>query len=211
VSAPRRVALAITGASGACYGLAVLARLVRAGCAVHLMITDAGREVLAHEEGIALDPDPSAWPAMLAARAGWDPAAVRGWAVDDWHAPPASGSGGVDAMIVAPCSMGTLARIAHGMSTNLVERAADVMLKERRPLVLVPRETPLSAVQLRNMLALAEAGAAIAPACPGFYHRPRTIADLVRFVAERALRLAGVGALSVRWGKEDRDEGPLDG
>ncbi len=201
------MALAITGASGGAYGLAVLGLLMREGFFVHLMISDAGREVLAHEEGLALSADPRTWPEALARHGGWGQGRLRAWRVDDWHAPVASGSGGVRAMLIAPCSMGTLARIAHGASTNLIERAADVMLKERRPLVLVPREMPISAVHLRNMLMLAESGAVIAPACPGFYHRPKSVEDLVRFVAERALAAAGIDRLSVRWGKEDDDEG----
>ena len=122
---------------------------------------------------------------------------------EDWMAPVASGSNPADAMAICPCTMGTLAAIAGGLADNLIERAADVMLKERRPLVLVPRETPLSAIHLENMLKLARAGAVILPPAPGFYDRPASIADLVDFVVARVLDQLGVPhALGPRWGEE---------
>ena len=127
---------------------------------------------------------------------------------DDWMAPMASGSNPGDAMAICPCTMGTLGAVANGMADNLIERAADVMLKERRPLVLVPRETPLSAIHLENMLKLARAGAVILPPAPGFYTRPRTIDDVVDFVVARVLDHLGVPhALVPRWG--DARETPM--
>ena len=122
---------------------------------------------------------------------------------DDWLAPMASGSNPGDAMVICPCTMGTLGAIANGLADNLIERAGDVMLKERRPLVLVPRETPLSAIHLENMLKLARAGAVILPPAPGFYAHPRSIADLVDFVVARILDHIGVpNTLTPRWGEQ---------
>jgi 4-hydroxy-3-polyprenylbenzoate decarboxylase len=130
---------------------------------------------------------------------------------EDWMAPVASGSNPADAMVICPCSMGTLAAVAHGLADNLIERAADVMLKERRPLVLVPRETPFSVIHLENMLALARAGAAIVPPSPGFYDRPELVADLVDFVVARVLdQLAVPHRLGPRWG-DHRQEAPPGG
>ncbi|MPY86630.1 MAG: UbiX family flavin prenyltransferase [Luteitalea sp.] len=185
------IALAITGASGALYGVRVLAALLERGCDIDLVVTDFGRRLLRDELGEAAAVDRLA--DYLARRYG--PRVAEGRVAlhsnKDLGARIASGSGGADAMVVVPCSMKTLAGIAHGLSRNLVERAADVMLKERRPLVLVPRETPLSLPQLRNMLLCGEAGAHVLPAMPAFYQLPRTLDDLADFMAGKVLSALG--------------------
>jgi 4-hydroxy-3-polyprenylbenzoate decarboxylase len=141
---------------------------------------------------------------MFSERYGARDGQIAVFARDDWLAPVASGSNPADAMAVCPCTVGTLGAIAHGLADNLIERAADVMLKERRPLVLVPRETPLSAIHLENMLKLANAGAVILPPAPGFYMQPQSVADLVDFVVARVLdQLHVPHELVPRWG-EDR-------
>ena len=197
-----RVLLAIAGASGAVYGVRCASLLLDRGAELHVLVTPTAWEILAAEVG-----DGKA-PAALAARKRWLARLVssarpfRLHAEDDFRIPFASGSNPPDAMIVAPCSMGTLARIAHGISASVLARCADVVLKERKPLVLVARETPLSVIHLENMLQLARAGAHILPACPGFYHRPEKVSDLVDFVASRALSRAGVEAgVLPRWGE----------
>lgn len=185
-AAPTRVVLAITGASGAVYGAAILAALVAAGVRVELVVSPPGQRVARDELGHAWD------AAALRERLGRTASAVTLHAPDDIGAPIASGSFPTAGMIVAPCSMGSAGRIAAGLSDGLVERAADVHLKERRRLVLVVRETPLSTLHLENLLRLSRAGATVLPAAPGFYAKPAAIDDLVRFVAERALAAAGL-------------------
>ena len=182
----------ITGASGAPYAVRVLRALCEAGAPVRLIVSGYGWRLLEEESGI------SGADALKAATGDWSN--VELYDALDRGATPASGSAPSRGMVVCPCSMGTLASIAAGTSRNLVERAADVALKERRPLVLVPRETPLSLIHLENMVRLTRAGATILPAAPGFYHRPRSIDDLVDFVAARVLDHLGVEhALGRRW------------
>ena len=199
-----RVLLGISGASGAVYGVRVASLLLGCGADLHVLVTKTGWEILAAEVG------DGKIPASLSGRKRWLAGRVSGsgpfrlYAEDDFRIPFASGSNPPDALIVAPCSMGTLARIAHGVSSSVLTRCADVALKERKPLVLVARETPLSTVHLENMLALARAGAHVLPACPGFYHRPATVSALVDFVASRALACAGIDAGALpRWGEEE--------
>lgn len=185
----RRIVLAITGASGALYAVRTLAALLEAGETVDVVATEYGRRLLVDEMGPEAKID--GLQALLERKYG-DGVRRGRWTVHsnkDLGARIASGSRGADAMVVVPCSMKTLAAIAHGLSRSLVERAADVMLKERRPLIVVPRETPLSLPQLRNMVACAEAGAIVVPAMPGFYQQPRTIDDLADFMAGRILSL----------------------
>jgi 4-hydroxy-3-polyprenylbenzoate decarboxylase len=183
----RNVALAVTGASGALYAVRTLAAFMEQGCHVDLVMSEFGRRLLRDEVGEAATPD--RLQELLVAKYG--PGVERGsfelHSHRDQGAKLASGSQRCEAMVVVPCSMKTLAAIAHGLSRNLVERAADVMLKERRPLVLVPRETPLSLMQLKNMVACAEAGATILPAMPGFYQHPRSLDDLAAFMAGKIL------------------------
>ena len=193
-----------SGGSGIAYGLRLVTALLETGHPVHLCATGAALRVLKYEAGVELDPDRpdlrSLFPPALTERL-----AVHGQA--EVEAAPASGSAGIGATVICPCSMGTLARIAHGFSSNLLERAADVALKEGRTLILVPRETPLSAVHLRNMLQLSDAGAVILPAMPGFYHRPETVADLVDFVVAKILdRLDIDSPLVKRWRTPDEGE-----
>ncbi len=195
-------AIGVSGGSGAPYARRLLQVLLEAGHEVKLVVTESGERVLAVEMGLRLE-GPLAerteqWRSFLGRPAG-DPS-LELFHSRDMAAPIASGSFPTSGMVVIPCSMGTLARIAAGVSSTLVERAADVTLKERRPLVLVPRETPLNEIHLENMLRLRRAGADILPAAPGFYHRPRTIDDLVDFIVGRVLDRLGVEShLFQRW------------
>jgi 4-hydroxy-3-polyprenylbenzoate decarboxylase len=187
------VVLAITGASGAPYGVRLLEVLAGAGVPVWLVVSGHGFRLLRAECGIA-DLD-----GLKAATGGkWD--SVRVFPDDDRGAFPASGSQRTAGMVICPCSMGTVAAVASGTSRSLVERAADVTLKERRKLILVPRETPMSLVHLRNLVAVTEAGATVVPAAPGFYHRPTQVAELVDFVVQRILdQLALDISIARRW------------
>ncbi len=181
-----RVVVGVSGASGALYGRGVVDALLAAGAEVELVVTPPARHVARDELGVDWElPDLGRWLGRSLDR-------VHVHAHDDIGAAIASGSYPVQGMIVAPCSMGTAGRIAAGLSDALLERAADVQLKERRPLVLVVRETPLSLLHLENLTRVARAGATVMPAAPGFYGRPETIADLVRFVVERALAAVGL-------------------
>lgn len=195
----KRITLAFTGASGMAYGVRLLECLLQAGCRVDLLISQAARIVARQELELTLPGDNSALADYFQGR--FPGGELRAYGEKEWFAPAASGSNPADAMVVCPCTMGSLAAIAHGLADNLMERAADVMLKEGRPLVLVPRETPFSLIHLRNMTALAEAGATILPANPGFYHRPASVAEVVDFVVARVLDQLGVShRLVQRWG-----------
>lgn len=195
----RRVALAMTGASGVVYGLRVLEELLRERrLEVHLTLSAAAAKVLRLEHDLALDLERFV-PRALGVK-GVERAIYHHH--EDVAAPLASGSFRVDAMAIVPCSMGCAGKIAHGISGDLIERAADVMIKERRTLVVVPRETPLSAVHLENLLALARLGVTVLPAAPGFYGRPRSASALVDFVVARVLDHLGVEhRLGPRWGE----------
>lgn len=196
--------VAVTGASGAAYGARLVEVLLRAGRTVHLTISPAGAEVIATELGrtVALDAGTFDPLTLLGPAAkGLELARLRYHHFRDFRAGIASGSFLTGGMAVCPCSMGTLSAVAHGSSENLIHRAADVHLKERRRLVLVPRETPLGIVQLRNMLAVAEAGAVVLTAMPGFYTRPQRVQELIDFVVGRVCDQLGVGhRLFERWG-----------
>lgn len=192
---PQRLAVAWSGGSGIAYGMRLVEALLQGGHEVHLCATPAAFRVLRHEAGIAVD---AQRPDLARLFAPELPGRLVVHANDAVEAAPASGSAGLRAVIVCPCSMGTLARIAHGFSSNLVERAADVALKEGRPLVVVPRETPLSVLHLQNLLAIARLGAVVLPAMPGFYHRPETVADLVDFVVGKILDRLGIAHPLVR-------------
>lgn len=197
----RPVVVAITGASGAPYAVGVLHALVAAERSAQLIVSSHGYRLLDTELGIG---------SLAALRAHLGGAAfdhfVRVFDDNDRGAAPASGSALNAGMVIVPCSMGTVSAIAAGSSRSLIERAADVMLKERRPLLLVPRETPLSAIHLENMLRVTRAGAIVMPAAPGFYHRPAAISDLVNFMVARICDHLGVPhSLVARWGAEDAD------
>ena len=194
--------VALTGASGAPYAVRLLQALAAAGQPVWLIVSAHGWRLLRTESGIA---DLAALRATVGATA-WD-ATVTVFDDGDRGAKPASGSARTAGMVICPCSMGTIASIAAGTSRSLVERAADVTLKERRRLVVVPRETPLSRIHLRNLLALDEAGATILPAAPGFYHGPTTITELVDFVVQRIVDHVDVAIeLAPRWGDAVAEE-----
>jgi 4-hydroxy-3-polyprenylbenzoate decarboxylase len=195
--------LAMTGASGAPYGVRLLEVLLRAGRAVHLVISPAAAVVMEQELGRAVRLDHFDAAALLGERARQvDTSRLSYHGFMDFHAGIASGSFLTAGMAVCPCSMGTVAAIAHGLSQNLIHRAADVHLKERRKLVLVPREAPLGLVQLRNLTACAEAGAVVLPAMPAFYTRPRTLDDAIDFVVGRVCDQLGVEHdLLRRWGE----------
>ncbi|HSO06538.1 MAG TPA: flavin prenyltransferase UbiX [Pelomicrobium sp.] len=198
----RTVTVAFTGASGMPYGVRLLECLLAAGTRVYLLYSQVAQVVARQEMELALPGRAAEAEAYFAERFGAAPAQLRAFGREEWFAPVASGSNPADAMVVCPCTMGTLAAVAAGLSDNLIQRAADVMLKERRPLVLVPRETPFSAIHLENMLKLARAGAVILPANPGFYHHPKTVDDLVDFVVARVLDHLGVAhTLMPRWGE----------
>jgi len=198
---PKQVVLALTGASGMPYGLRLLECLLRSGTNVWLIYSQVA-QIVAHEEmDLKLPVQPREAQRHFAERYGARPGQLEVFGREDWYAPPASGSSPADAMVICPCSMGTLASIAAGLAQSLIERAADVALKEGRQLVLVPRETPFSAIHLDNMLRLTRAGAIILPANPGFYHRPQSVADLVDFVVARVLDRLGIdNDLVARWG-----------
>lgn len=182
-----RITLALTGASGMAYGIRLLECLLRAGRHVDLLVSPAARIVARQELELTLPADTGELAAFFAARFPGHGGRLAAYGKEEWFAPAASGSNPADAMVVCPCSMGALAAIAHGLADNLIERAADVMLKEKRPLILVPRETPFSLVHLRNMSLLAEAGATLMPANPGFYHRPRSVEEVVDYIVARIL------------------------
>jgi len=198
----KSVTLAMTGASGAQYGLRLLECLLAAGCQVHFMISKAALLVVATETDQPLPARPNALREHLCERFACTPEQLKVHGPEDWMAAVASGSGAPSSMVVCPASTGTLSAIACGASNNLIERAADVALKERRQLILVPREMPLSAIHLQHMLSLTQMGATIMPASPGFYRQPQSVADLVDFVVARILDHLGVAqTLLPRWGE----------
>jgi flavin prenyltransferase len=198
------VTLALSGASGMAYGLRLLECLLAADLRVYLLVSQAAHIVAKQELGIALPARAIDLEKQLSEGMQALDGQLRVFGREDWNAPVASGSNPADAMVVCPCSMGTLAAIANGLSDNLIERAADVMLKEQRKLILVPRETPFSTLHLENMLRLSKMNAVILPANPGFYHRPQTVEAIVDFIVARILDQLGIQhALMAPWG-EDR-------
>lgn len=200
-SSPATIALALTGASGMPYALRLLECLLAADRRVYLLASQVAHITAKQELDLALPSRPQELQAMLEQRYRAQPGQLSVFGREEWFAPVASGSNPPDAMVVCPCTMGTLAAIAAGLSDNLIERAADVVIKEGRKLLLVPRETPFSAIHLENMLKLARLGVVILPANPGFYHHPQTVQDLVDFVVARILdQLAVPHQLMPRWG-----------
>ncbi len=198
------ITLALSGASGMAYGLRLLECLLAADLRVYLLVSQAAHIVAKQELGVALPARPADLQQQLGESLHARDGQLQVFGREDWNAPVASGSNPADAMVVCPCSMGTLAAIAHGLSDNLIERAADVMLKEQRKLILVPREAPFSTLHLENMLTLSKMNAVILPANPGFYHRPHSVEDIVDFIVARILDQLGIQhALMARWG-EDR-------
>jgi 4-hydroxy-3-polyprenylbenzoate decarboxylase len=193
--------IAISGASGAPYALRLLQALTKGGHSIYLTISGDGLSILNDETGMMLKGSETDIQYALEKHLEAKEGQITFFDEGNMYAPIASGSVKVDAMVVIPCSMKALASIAHGFASNLIERAADVMLKEKRKLIIVPRETPLSVIHLRNMLRLAEAGCHVIPAMPAFYHHPKRVSDMVDFVAGRVLDSMGVeNDLSPRWG-----------
>ncbi len=208
-----KVLLGISGASGAVYGVRTGAVLCARRAELHVVVTATAWDILDAERGAVGAAAPGRRGALrrtthaarkrgLAKRMDAAEGSFRLHEPDDCFLPFTSGSNPPDAVILAPCSMGLLGRIAHGTSSSVLARCADVALKEKKPLVVVPREMPLSTIQLENMLLLARAGAVVAPACPGFYHRPAAVSDLVDFVVSRILGHVGIDAgFTARWGE----------
>jgi 4-hydroxy-3-polyprenylbenzoate decarboxylase len=205
--ADRRFVVALTGASGAAYGRRLLECLAGTGAAVHLVLSDAAAKVVNHELSIPLDL--SDGPSVLRMLLGESPSNVHVHSNRDFEVSIASGSYRHDGMVICPCSGGSIGRIACGASSNLIERAADVCLKERRKLILVPRETPLSEIHLENMLRLTRAGAVVLPASPGFYSGEATVEQMVDFIVSRILDQLGVdNSLMQRYGEPARRRHP---
>jgi 4-hydroxy-3-polyprenylbenzoate decarboxylase len=198
----KTITLAFTGASGLPYGMRLLACLLHSGQRVQLIYTQAAQIVAKQELDFVLPTRPQDAERVLNELLGDYSGELRVYGRDDWFAPMASGSNTGDAMVICPCTMGTLAAIAAGLSDDLIARAADVMLKEKRPLILAPREMPFSVLHLENMLTLARAGATIMPPNPAFYHHPSDIEDLIDFVVARMLDHLGVAhQLMQPWGR----------
>jgi len=196
------ITLAITGASGAQYGLRLLDCLLGAGVNVNVMISAAAQVVIATETDVALPGRADEQQTFLSERYSAKTGQLAVFGRDQWTSPVASGSNTARAMVVCPCSSATLSAIAAGASRDLMERAADVMLKERRQLILLHREMPVSAIHLENMLKLSQLGVTIMPASPGFYHQPKSIEDLIDFVVARIMdHLELKHDLIPRWGK----------
>ena len=196
------IAIAITGASGSAYALRLIESLVQAEQPLYVMISQAGQVVLRMESGLELPSQPSEAQKVLCERFNADPEKLQVFGRQQWMAPVASGSNPPRAMVVCPCTVGALSAIACGASNDLMERAADVILKERQKLILVVRETPFSEIHLENMLKLSRMGAVIMPANPGFYNSPKRIEDIVDFMVSRILDQLDVeNNLSPRWGE----------
>jgi flavin prenyltransferase len=197
----KRVTVAITGASGAQYGLRLIECLVNADVQVFVMVSKAAQVVIATETELKLPAQAASMEQFLTERYQAKDGQIKVFGKEDWMSPVASGSGAPSSMVVCPCSTGALSAIAVGASNNLIERAADVVLKERRQLILVPRESPYSAIHLENMLKLTQMGVTIMPASPGFYHKPQSVSDMVDFVVARVLDHLNVEQSMVeKWG-----------
>jgi len=197
----KRITLGITGASGAIYALNLLKNLSKYFDEIHLMISDAGRIVLATEMSLKLPESPSKIKATLTEYCQCSDDVIRVYAKENWYSPVASGSAAPKQMVICPASMGCVSAIAIGASNTLMERAADVVLKEKGQLIILAREMPFSTIHLRNLLTLSESGATIMPAAPGFYGNPEKIADLADFVTARILNHLGVeNELGENWG-----------
>ncbi len=201
MSHPQTIALAFTGASGMPYGMRLLEVLLAQGQHVYLLYSQVAQIVAQQEMKLTLPSRAKETEAIFNQKFNVPDGQLRVFGREEWFAPVASGSNPADAMVICPCTMGTLAAVAAGMSQNLIERTADVMLKENRKLILVPRETPLSAIHLENMLRLVRGGAVILPPNPGFYHHPQNVQDMIDFIVARILdHLEVKHTLMPRWG-----------
>lgn len=203
VDSGRTVTVGLTGASGAQYGLRLLECLVRADYSVYVMFSKAAQIVVGSETDCKLPGRSVEQSRFLSGFLGARDGQVRVFGEEEWTCPAASGSGAPRTMVVCPCSMATISAIANGASENLLERAADVVLKERGNLIIVPRETPFSTIHLENMLTLSRMGVSILPANPGFYNRPQRVEEIVDFIVARVLDQIGVpNQLTHRWGRD---------
>ncbi|MBK6957763.1 MAG: UbiX family flavin prenyltransferase [Nitrosomonas sp.] len=197
------ITLALTGASGMPYGIRLLEILLKEGKQVYLLYSKVAQIVAQQEMSLALPSSAKEAESFFSRQYQVPDGQLRVFGREEWFAPVASGSNPADSMVICPCTMGTLAAIAAGLNQKLIERAADVMLKENRQLILVPREMPFSAIHLENMLKLVRSGAVILPANPGFYHHPKTVQDMIDFVVARILDHLGIiHTLIPRWGIE---------
>ena len=197
------IILAMTGASGSPYGLRLLECLIKAKQNIYFLMSDSAREVLAIEENKILPAEPAELQDFLSAQYQAVPGQLKVFGKQEWTAPVASGSSKARAMVICPCSSGCVSAVTQGSSNNLIERAADVMLKEQRKLILVHRETPLSVIHLENLLKLAKMGVTILPASPGFYNRPTQVQELIDFVVARVLDHLGIEQQLVPcWGEQ---------
>ncbi|MEH6650059.1 MAG: flavin prenyltransferase UbiX [Motiliproteus sp.] len=200
-NASKPVAVALTGASGAQYGLRLIECLVAAQVPVYVMVSRAAQVVIATETELKIPSDAAKAQQFLTQQFGAQAGQIQVFSRENWFAPVASGSGAASATVVCPCSTGSLSAFACGASDNLIERAVDVALKERRQLILVPREAPYSEIHLENMLKLTRMGAVVIPASPGFYHKPQSVAEMIDFVVARILDQLGIEqTLMPRWG-----------
>ena len=199
----KRVTVAITGASGVQYGLRLIECLVNADVQVFVMVSKAAQVVIATETDIKLPAQAAAMEQFLTTLFKAKEGKIKVFGKEDWMSPVASGSGAPTSMVICPCSTGALSAVATGASNKLIERAADVVLKERKQLILVPRESPYSAIHLEHMLKLTQMGVTILPASPGFYHKPQSVADMVDFVVARVLDHLDVEqSMMERWGAD---------
>lgn len=197
----KKITLAITGASGSAYALRLLECLVAANYQVFVLCSSAARIVFDTEVGLKIPGSPGAASEFFTKKFNAKPEQIIVFGKEQWFSPVASGSAAPKTMVVCPCSTGTLAAISQGMSDNLIERAADVVIKERGQLILVPRETPFSTIHLQNMLSLSQIGVTIMPAAPGFYHQPQSINDLIDFMVGRLLDHLNIEqTIMPRWG-----------
>ena len=202
-SSKKIITLAMTGGSGAPYAFRLLECLLAAGCHVDFLISDAARQVVQMELGIDLPVDINELQTFLEKHFETSAKQLKAYDKMDWLSPVASGTSRNRQMVICPASGGTISAIAHGASKNLIERAADVALKEKYPLIIVPRETPLSAIHLENLLKLAQLGVTVMPASPGFYYNPKSINDLVDFMVGRILQHLGIDqSLVPCWGEQ---------
>ena len=200
----KTITLAFTGASGMPYGIRLLEQLLAHQQRVYLLYSQVAQIVARQEMYLTLPSSPNEAESYFNQRYQLPDGQLRVYGREEWFAPVASGSNPADAMVICPCTMGTLAAIAAGLNQKLIERAADVMLKENRPLILVPREMPFSTIHLENMLKLARSGVTIMPANPGFYQHPKTIEDMVDFVVARILDHLKIShSLIPRWGEKN--------
>lgn len=196
-----KITVAITGASGSAYALRLIECLVAANFQIYVLCSNAARIVFDTEVGLKLPASPDAATKLLSEKFQAKPSQITVFGKEQWFSPVASGSAAPKKMIVCPCSTGTLAAISQGMSDNLIERAADVVIKERGQLIMVVRETPFSTIHLQNMLTLSQMGVTVMPAAPGFYHQPTSINDLIDFMVGRMLDHLGIEqSIMPRWG-----------